>query len=50
MKLVVCIALIEYGVLGFLAGLIGSCSATGMTWALSKTSLASIPWRFVQQA
>jgi putative ABC transport system permease protein len=45
-KLIVCITLVEYGVLGLLAGLIGSSAAIGLTWALSKTNI-NIPWRFV---
>jgi putative ABC transport system permease protein len=35
-KLIVCITLIEYGVLGLLAGLIGSAGAIGLSWASSK--------------
>jgi len=45
-KLIACITLVEYGVLGLLAGLIGSSAAIGMTWTLSKTTF-NIPWRFV---
>jgi putative ABC transport system permease protein len=44
-KLIVFITLIEYGVLGLLAGLIGSAAATGLTWALSTYGF-KIPWRF----
>jgi putative ABC transport system permease protein len=45
-KLIVGITLIEYGVLGLLAGIIGSSAAIGLTWALSKTNF-NAPWRFV---
>lgn len=44
-RLIVFITLIEYGVLGLLAGLIGSAAATGLTWALSRYSFR-IPWHF----
>ncbi len=44
-RLIIFIALIEYGVLGLLAGLIGSSAATGLTWALSEYSY-QIPWQF----
>jgi putative ABC transport system permease protein len=36
--------LVEYGVLGSLAGLIGSVGAIGLTWGVSKYAL-EIPWR-----
>jgi putative ABC transport system permease protein len=36
--------LIEYGVLGSLAGLIGSLGAVVLTWAVSRWAL-EIPWR-----
>ncbi|MBZ5556789.1 MAG: FtsX-like permease family protein [Acidobacteriia bacterium] len=36
--------LIEYGVLGSLAGLIGSLGAVALTWGVSKYAL-EIPWR-----
>lgn len=44
-KLIVFITLIEYGVLGLLAGLIGSSAAIGLTWALSTYGFR-MPWRF----
>jgi putative ABC transport system permease protein len=44
-KTIILIALIEYSVLGLLAGLIGSAAATGLTWALSEYSFR-IPWQF----
>jgi putative ABC transport system permease protein len=44
-RLIIFIALIEYSVLGLLAGVIGSSAATGLTWALSKYSFR-IPWQF----
>jgi putative ABC transport system permease protein len=36
--------LIEYGILGSLAGLVGSLGAIGLTWAVSRYAL-EIPWR-----
>jgi putative ABC transport system permease protein len=36
--------LIEYSVLGVLAGLVGSLGAVGLTWAVSRYAL-DIPWR-----
>lgn len=42
-KLIVYITLVEYGVLGLLAGVIGSAAAIGLTWAVSKYSLR-VPW------
>jgi len=43
-KLIVYITLIEYGVLGLLAGAIGSSAAIGLTWAISKYGM-KIPWQ-----
>jgi len=43
-KLIVYITLIEYGVLGLLAGAIGSSAAIGLTWAISKYGV-KIPWQ-----
>jgi putative ABC transport system permease protein len=45
-KLIVYIILVEYGVLGLLAGLVGSAAAVALTWAVSKYGL-EITWRFV---
>ena len=36
--------LFEYGVLGPLAGLVGSLGAVGLTWGVSRFAL-DIPWR-----
>jgi putative ABC transport system permease protein len=36
--------LFEYGVLGSLAGLVGSLGAIGLTWGVSRYAL-EIPWR-----
>jgi putative ABC transport system permease protein len=36
--------LFEYGVLGLLAGLVGSLGAIGLTWGVSRYAL-DIPWR-----
>ena len=45
-KLIVATLLVEYGVLGLLAGLLGSAAAIALTWAVSKYGL-EITWRFV---
>lgn len=45
-KLIVATLLVEYGVLGLLAGVLGSCAAIALTWAVSKYGL-EITWRFV---
>lgn len=37
--------LVEYGMLGLLAGLVGSLGAIGLTWGVSRFAL-DIPWRF----
>jgi putative ABC transport system permease protein len=36
--------LLEYGVLGLLAGSVGSLGAVGLTWGISRWAL-EIPWR-----
>jgi putative ABC transport system permease protein len=43
-KLIVYITLIEYGVLGLLAGVIGSAAAIGLTWAFCKYEMR-IQWQ-----
>jgi putative ABC transport system permease protein len=45
-KLIVLITLIEYGVLGLLAGVIGSAAAIMLSWSVSKYAL-EIGWSFV---
>jgi putative ABC transport system permease protein len=45
-KLIVITLLVEYGVLGLLAGVLGSSAAIVLTWAVSKYAL-DITWRFV---
>ncbi len=45
-RLLIYIALVEYGIAGLLAGLIGSSAAIGLTWMFSKYTF-NIPWRFV---
>lgn len=45
-KLIIRTLLVEYGVLGLLAGLIGSVAAIGLTWAISEYAL-KINWRFI---
>ena len=42
-KLIVYITLIEYGVLGLLAGVTGSAAAIALTWMISKYGMR-IPW------
>jgi putative ABC transport system permease protein len=44
-KLIILITLIEYGVLGLLAGLIGSAAAIILSWSVSKYAL-EITWSF----
>lgn len=44
-RLMITITLIEYAVLGLLAGLIGSSAAVALTWAISRHGL-EIPWSF----
>lgn len=45
-KLIILITLIEYGVIGLLAGLIGSAAAILLSWSVSKYGL-EIGWSFV---
>jgi putative ABC transport system permease protein len=45
-RLIIYITLIEYGVLGLLAGLIGSSAAMGLTWTFYKYEL-KIPWQML---
>ena len=45
-KLIVTILLVEYGVLGLLAGALGSSAAIALTWAVCKYGL-EIGWRFI---
>jgi putative ABC transport system permease protein len=45
-KLIVYITLIEYGVLGLLAGLTGSSAAIALTWLFSKYSIKA-PWQLI---
>lgn len=47
-KLIIYTIFVEYGVLGLLAGLIGSAAAIGLSWAISEYGL-EIPWRFAPQ-
>ena len=44
-KLIVLVTLVEYGILGLLAGLLGSLAAIALTWAISEKAL-SITWHF----
>lgn len=45
-KLIVWTLLVEYGVLGLLAGLIGSVAAIALTWVISEQAL-KITWHFI---
>ncbi len=45
-KLIVAALLVEYGVLGALAGALGSSAAIALTWAISERAL-KIDWRFI---
>ena len=45
-RLIVYITVIEYGLLGLLAGVIGSSAAIGLTWAFSKYSI-NVAWQLV---
>ncbi len=38
------IALVEYGVLGLLAGLIGSSASIAVTWGMSRWGTQALPW------
>ena len=44
-RLIVLVTLIEYGILGLLAGLLGSAAALALTWAISEKALR-ITWHF----
>jgi predicted lysophospholipase L1 biosynthesis ABC-type transport system permease subunit len=37
---------IEYGVLGLLAGTIGSAGSIGVTWGLTTYGRVHVPWQF----
>ena len=45
-KLIVYITLIEYGVLGLLAGVTGSSASIALTWMISKYGVKN-PWQFI---
>jgi putative ABC transport system permease protein len=45
-KLIIATLLVEYGVLGLLAGALGSSAAIALTWAVSEHAL-KIDWRFI---
>ncbi len=45
-KLIIALTIIEYGVIGLLAGLIGSAAAVALTWSVSKYAL-DINWNFL---
>jgi len=40
------ITIVEYGVLGSLAGLVGSAAAVAVTWTMSRFGARPIPWHF----
>jgi putative ABC transport system permease protein len=39
------ITMIEYGVLGLLAGIIGSASSIAVTWGMSQYGSRPLPWQ-----
>jgi putative ABC transport system permease protein len=43
-KVIVLIAVTEYGVLGLVAGVIGSLGSIGVTWGLSSYGRTNVPW------
>jgi putative ABC transport system permease protein len=43
-KVIIHVTVIEYGILGLLAGIVGSAASIGMTWAMSRFGRARIPW------
>jgi putative ABC transport system permease protein len=43
-RLLVRVALIEYGVLGVLAGTIGSAASIAVTWVMSRWGNQPLPW------
>jgi putative ABC transport system permease protein len=45
-KLIISTLLVEYGILGLLAGALGSSAAIALTWAVSEHAL-KIDWRFI---
>lgn len=45
-KLIIATLLVEYGILGLLAGALGSSAAIALTWAVSEHAL-KIDWRFI---
>lgn len=44
-RLLILVTLVEYGILGLLAGSLGSAAAIGLTWAISEKAL-KIAWHF----
>lgn len=44
-RLIIIVTLIEYGMLGLLAGILGSAAAVALTWAISEKALR-ITWHF----
>jgi putative ABC transport system permease protein len=43
-RVLVRIALVEYGVLGLLAGIIGSAASIAVTWGMSRWGARPLPW------
>jgi putative ABC transport system permease protein len=43
-KTIAAITLVEYGVLGLLAGVIGSAGAIGVTWAMTRFGRSGVVW------
>jgi len=45
-RILVRVALIEYGVLGLLAGIVGSGLAIAVTWVMNRWGYQPLPWHF----
>ena len=45
-RVLVRIALVEYGVLGLIAGLVGSGASVAVTWTMSRWGTRPLPWHF----
>jgi putative ABC transport system permease protein len=45
-RFILLVTVVEYGVLGLLAGAIGSTAAIGLTWTMSTQGRRRVPWEF----
>jgi putative ABC transport system permease protein len=43
-RVIVQVAMVEYGILGLLAGLVGSAASIGVTWAMTEYGGIETPW------